>query len=250
MIDPSLFKEPLPLDRAQHRLSRLKPSGTRFDRTAGLNALFVAAVEFIDASREYPIVFIEAGVADGKREVAPMAVLGLAQGENLMLKADGTWAARYVPALLQGYPFGLARTDADNYLVVVDAKAQALADSGEGERLFDDKGEPTPMLEQRRRFLEQFEAEAQRTRLLGRALLDLELLQTMRFDATLPDGQKLTVDGFLAVDEKRLAELPAERVAELHKSGVLAMVYAHQFSLRLMRVLVERRVARGTTARA
>jgi hypothetical protein len=245
MIDPTLFAAPVALDREQHRTQRLKRAGVRYERTAGMNALFVAAVEFIDVARDYPIVFIEAGQGeDGKREVAPVAVLGLAQGENLMLGADGSWAARYVPALLRGYPFGLARTDGQNYVVVIDEKAEALSPT-DGEPLFDAAGQATPMLEERRKFLEQLEAEAQRTRLFGRSLLELDLLQPMRFDATLPDGQQLTVDGFLTVDEKKLGDLPAAQLEPLHKNGILAMIYAHRFSLGLMRGLVERRVARA-----
>ncbi len=247
MIDSTLFAAPVALDRAQHRAQRLKPQGVRYDRTAGMNALFVAAVEFIDVARDYPIVFIEAGQGDdGQREVAPVAVLGLAQGENLMLGADGSWAARYVPALLRGYPFGLARTDAQTYVVVIDDKADALS-ATEGEPLFDAAGQATPMLEERRKFLEQLEAEAQRTRLFGRSLLELDLLQPMRFDATLPDGRQLTVDGFLTVDENKLAVLPADKLEALHRNGVLAMIYAHRFSLGLMRSLVERRIARAPT---
>jgi SapC len=245
MIDPVLFATPVALDRVQHRTQRLHVPALRFDRTAGMNSLFVAAVEFIDAARDYPIVFVEAGQGDdGQREVAPVAVLGLTQGENLMLNADGSWAARYVPALLRGYPLGLARTDAQNFVVVIDAKADALSTTA-GEPLFNDKGEPTPMLEERRKFLEQLENEAQRTRLLGRSLLELDLLQPMRFDATLPDGQQLSVDGFFTVDEKKFHELPDDKLSHLHKSGILAMIYAHQFSLGLMRGLVERRVARS-----
>ena len=245
MIDPVLFASPVALDRVQHRAQRLHTPSVRFDRTAGMNSLFVAAVEFIDASRDYPIVFIEAGQGDdGKREVAPVAVLGLTQGENLMLNDDGSWAARYVPALLRGYPIGLARTDAQNYVVVIDDKAGALS-ATVGQALFNDNGEPSPMLEERRKFVEQLENEAQRTRLLGRSLQELELLQPMRFDATLPDGQQLSVEGFLTVDEKRFSELPDDKLVQLHKSGILPLIHAHQFSLGLMRGLVERRVARA-----
>ncbi len=245
MIDPVLFSAPVALDRVQHRAQRLNAPTVRFDRTAGMNALFIAAVEFIDAARDYPIVFIEAGKGDdGQREVAPVVVFGLTQGENLMLNSDGSWAARYVPALLRGYPLGLARTDGQSYVVVVDGKADALS-ATVGEPLFTDQGEPTPVLEERRQFLEQLENEAQRTRLLGRSLLDLNLLQPMRFDATLPNGQQLTVDGFLTVDEKKFSELPEATLSQLHKNGILALIHAHQFSLGLMRGLVERRVMRA-----
>lgn len=245
MIDPVLFGAPVALDRVQHRSQRLHTPNVRFDRAAGMNSLFVAAVEFIDAARDYPIVFIEAGKDDdGQRELAPVAVLGLTQGENLMLNDDGSWAARYVPALLRGYPLGLARTDAQNYVVVIDEKAGALS-ATVGEPLFNEQGEPTPMLEERRKFVEQLENEAQRTRLLGRRLQELDLLQPMRFDATLPDGQQLSVEGFFTVDEKKFSELADDQLSQLHQSGVLALIHAHQFSLGLMRTLVERRVARA-----
>ena len=116
MIDPTLFAEPQALDRVQHRTTRLKTGGIRYDRTAAMNAIFITAVEFGDVCREYPIIFVEAGQsADGHREVAPMAVLGLTQGENLMLGADGSWGARYTPALLRGYPLGVAPLDGGSY---------------------------------------------------------------------------------------------------------------------------------------
>ena len=248
MIDPILFKQAEALDRVKHRNQRVKPSGIRHDRTAGMNALFITAVEFGDVCRDYPIVFVEAGQStEGQREVAPMAVLGLQQGENLMLGADGTWAARYTPAMLRAYPLGLAQVGADNYAVCIDAQADALSDSV-GERLFNEAGEPTAYLEGQRKFVEEIEREAQRTRLLGRRLLELELLRSMRFDATLPDGQTLAVEGFLAIDEEKLAALPDATVVDLHKTGVLSLIHAHQISLGLMRVLVERRLAQRAAA--
>jgi SapC len=248
MIDPALFAEPQALDRVKHRQLRLKPDATRHDRTAGMNALFITAVEFGDVCREYPIVFVDAGLgADGQREVAPMAVLGLAQGENLMLGADGAWGARYTPALLRGYPLGLAPVDAQTYTVCIDAKAVGQG-AEEGERLFDDAGQATPFFEERRKFVEELEREAQRTRLLGRRLNELGLLRSMRFDATLADGTKLGVDGFLAIDEEKLAALPEATVFDLHKTGVLALIHAQQISMGVMRALVERRVARRAMA--
>lgn len=248
MIDPSLFAEPQALDRVRHRSLRLKSGATRYDRTAGMNAIFITAVEFGDVCREYAIVFVDAGTsAEGQREIAPMAVLGLQQGENLMLGADGSWGARYTPALLRGYPFGIAPLEGDSYAVCVDAAAGGLS-ADEGERLFDDAGEPTAWLNERRQFVEQVEREAQRTRLLGRRLIELELLRSMRFDATLPDGQKISVEGFLALDEEKLGALPDATVIDLHKNGVLALLHAHQISLGLMRALVERRVAQRATA--
>ena len=65
------------------------------------------------------------------------------------------------------------------------------------------------------KYLEARVGELQRTRAFCSRLIELELLQDMRFDATLPDGNTLTVDGFLALDEKKLAALPDAVVVEL-----------------------------------
>ena len=248
MIDPSLFTEPLALDRVQHRQARLKMMGLRLDRIAQKNSLFITAIEFGDVCREFPIVFVDAGKdAEGRAEVAPLAVLGLSQGENLMIGSDGRWAARYVPATLRAYPLGLAAVDAERYSLCVDVKADALSTS-EGERLFDDAGEPTPWLVEQQKFLEEIERETQRTRLFGRRLLELDLLRPMRFDATLPDGNNLTVEGFFTVDDEKLGALPDATVLELHRSGMLSLIDAHRISLGLMRALVKKRLSLRATA--
>ena len=67
--------------------------------------------------------------------------------------------------------------------------------------------------------MEALETEIQRTRLIGKRLLDLDVLSDMRFDATLPDGRKHSVDGFLAVDQQKMTDLPAEVVYDLHRTG-------------------------------
>jgi hypothetical protein len=116
--------------------------------------------------------------------------------------------------------------------------------------LFDEQGQPAEYLKGMRDQLERVEAEIQRTRLFSKLLLDADLLADMRFDATLTDGQKVSVEGFLAVDEKKLAMLPDEKVLELHRSGALGLIHAHQISMRNMRKLIGWRQARERTAGA
>lgn len=247
----NLFTELQPLDRATHRdlrLSRLVQND--YSPARGMNAMFANAVELIDLGREYPVVFVRAGDGgpDAKTlEVAPMVVLGLKRGENLYLKADHSWDADYVPALLRSYPFALVRTDESNYVVCFD-KAWTGFSEQEGERLLDEKGEATEFMKGVQSFLEQLDGEMQRTRAFCQRLVELDLLQDMRFDAQMPDGQSLVVDGFLAINEKKLAELPDATVGELHRSGILALIQAQLASMGMMRRLVERRVALNLTA--
>jgi hypothetical protein len=47
------------------------------------------------------------------------------------------------------------------------------------------------------------------------------------------------------VDEAKLRELPGAKVEELSKNGMLMLIYAHLFSLNLMRNLFERQLAQG-----
>ena len=80
-------------------------------------------------------------------------------------------------------------------------------------------------------FLENFENEVERTRQACDRLMELELLQEMRFDATLPNGEKLAVDGFMAVDEKKLLELPDAQVVELVRNGLMSLIEMHRVSM-------------------
>ena len=100
------------------------------------------------------------------------------------------------------------------------------------------------------RQLEQLEMDVERTRQAGLELLRLDLLRPMRFEAKLPDGTAVGVDGFLTVDDKRFTELPDAEVVKMHKSGLLRMVHAHQLSLSNMRRLAQWHLERNGAASA
>jgi SapC len=245
MINQLLHKQPVAADRAEHRFMRLRVPVSDWSIASRMNSMFVAATEFGDTAREFPIVFVRAGEdEDGKPAIAPIAVLGMVANENLFVEGTA-WRAAYLPAMLRLYPFCIGRLDDERFAICFDASWSGLSGT-EGERLFTSEGEPTPFLEDVRKQLEALESEIQRTRFMCRRLRDLELLREMRFDATLPDGGKLTVDGFLTVDEKKLNELGDTTVLELHKSGILGMVHAHYVSLGGMRRLLDWHVKRRT----
>lgn len=237
MIHQALHKNPVALDRHQHRLLRLRREQPIVSQLAPLNSFVVVAGEFIEACREFALVWIPAGTdAAGAKQVAPVAVFGLAPGQNLYLEPNG-WRTPYMPVLLRMYPFAVARGGGDTLVLCYDASWPGFSVT-EGEPLFEADGTPTAFTLDMQRQLEQLEAEVERTRLIGEKLLQKNLLQDMRFEATLPDGQTLSVDGFLTIDEKRFAELSDADVLEFHRSGVLAMIHAHRASLPNMTRLV------------
>ncbi len=244
MINQNLHMQPAAVDSAQHRNLKLKVPITDWTVADKLNAIFVAAVEFGDVCREFPIVFVKAGKdADGRESIAPIAVLGLTQNQNLYVSGE-RWRAQYMPAILRFYPFCIARMDETRFAVCMDTAFKGL-NADEGQPLFDAEGKPSEMLQTMQKQLEALEAEIQRTRLVGQRLQELDLLREMRFDATMPDGRQHTVDGFLTVDEAKVTALPDNVVAELHRNGMLGLVHLHWVSLGNMRRLVDWHVERS-----
>ena len=67
------------------------------------------------------------------------------------------------------------------------------------------------------------------------------VLEPMRFEATQPNGQKVEVEGFLAVNAEKLRELPDAKVIEFHKTGLLQLLEMHRLSLSNMGRLAQRR---------
>jgi hypothetical protein len=252
VIPEALYKQVEPLDRIRHRGLHMRAlDGWRVAQA--MNAVFVTVAEFADVCKEYAIVFVRAGqdAPSGREAVVPVALTGLKQSENLFLRADGHWDARYVPAFVRRYPFALAQADQADAVIVIDAQwsgwCDAASSGSEGtapaEPLFDAAGELAPVLKKVQAFLDNFRQETLRTGVFADRLLELGLLQPMRFDATLPSGEKLAVDGFLALDAKKFAELPDALLGELHRSGILGMLHLQQMSLGNLYRLVERRVA-------
>jgi len=257
MINSELHKQAIPVDTVKHRGLRLRRRYSTLYASAGLNACMITISEFSEACKEFPIFFLPAGnSAEGKPQVVPVAVFGLRRGENLFLPgvAAGTlppedttlgidWIGRYIPGMLRAYPFTMGRIDNERYALCMDSAWPGLTESAdvEARELFDAQGQMTPFMKELQMLAEQLEVDGERTRMAGERLVELGLLQSKRFDATLADGEKISVDGFLAIDDAKLKALPDETLLELQRQGLLAALTAHQISLGNMRFLVDLR---------
>ena len=244
MIHSALYREPVLLDSALHRNKKMAVLSD-YAITRAMHAVFLSATEFAQAALEFAIVFVNSGERDvgGRMLMSPIVLLGLAQGENLLV--DGTrWDARYVPAFIRRYPFLTANLKgASNPGVLIDAAWSGFSET-EGAALFEADGKPAPALVNAVKFLELFEAEAQRTRAFCQRLIELDVLKEMKADATLAGGATFSVDGFYTVDEDKLLALPEEGVIELHRNGMLMLLHLHLLSLANLKLLVERKTRR------
>lgn len=249
MINESLHQKPIALDRVAHRALKLDRTARDLSRFKELNAFFVSAGEFADACRDFALVWVTAGKdPQGNALVAPIAVFGLQAKQNLCIDND-QWRVRYIPAMLRFYPFAMARTSDTEIVLCVDEAWKGLSNDS-GELLFNADGTPTELVAGIQQQLQAFEADVERTKVMGARLMALGLLREMRFDATLPDGQKIEVNGFLAVDEEKLTKLDDTVLVELARSGLLGMIHAHQISMGNMTRLVEWQAAAMPAAAA
>ncbi len=224
---PYGYDEIVPL-RKEHRV--LVPAGgtPAFCRT--LNAIAISFSEFVPAARDYPLVFAS---ADRGRSFAPVAVLGIAEGQNLFVDATGEWdRSCYLPAFVRRYPFCISKlyVDGEPRSERVVCVAKAYVDAG-GVELFDAGGRPTARWRETERLLAEYEADLDRTAQLCAALARLEVLQPFSMQV-LEGGQRaVRLAGIYRVDEARLADLRPASHKVLVEKGFMGRIYAHLNSL-------------------
>lgn len=239
---PFGYTDVIPL-RKTHRV-RLQRAGETpvFART--LNAIPISYTEFAPAARDYPVVFTS---GDGGKTYAPVAVLGLSQGENLFSVQDAWVQDVYVPAYARRYPFCMARVrmqDAEQQDRLICVEKSCVDEAG-GEALFDDQGEPLAKWRELQRLLVEYEADLTRGRELCAILADYALLQPFNMQAKLDQGGQMQLTGMHRVDEARIEHLNASQLKNLAKKGILGRVYAHLLSLDNFARLLRRRATRA-----
>ena len=205
-----------------------------FGFAANVNSVPLMAVEMTAAASEYTIVF-----AGNEEAVAPVVILGLEGTKNQYVDEDGKWTADYIPAFVRRYPFVFSQQE-NTYTLCVDESWNGCNKDGKGERLFDEKGERTEYLSRMLKFLEESQAHFVRTQTYCQHLKEMDLLEPMKADFTLPGGEKKSLGGFMAVNRDKLRNLAPEKLAELAKTDELELTYIHLLSMNNFRRVLER----------
>jgi len=208
-----------------------------YDFSRETNSVPLMAVEFPHAAPEYPVVFAGAG-----EEVMPAVILGMRGNENLYL-AHGKWSAKYIPAFVRRYPFVFSTLDeGKSFVLCVDEAFAGFNRQGRGQRLFGEDGKPTPYVDNVLKFLQEYQAQFNRTKEFCRKAKELDLLEPMQAQIDMVSGERLSLRGFWAVNRAKLKALSGEKLAELAKTDELELLYVHVQSMRNFNVLRERLV--------
>jgi hypothetical protein len=230
-----IYERAVPVNPKQHGNLAVK-SGADYGFAKGVNSVPLMAAEFEPASAEYAIVF-----TGQDKEIMPAALLGVRDQENLYVDDKGVWNAKYIPAFVRRYPFVFSSdNDGETFTLCVDEDFTGVNREGIGERLFDSAGERTQYLKTVLGFLQAYQAQFVATRAFCQRLGELDLLEAMRADFTLPSGQRIALGGFMAVNRQKLRALPGEKLAQLAGMGELDLIYAHLHSQRNFTATAER----------
>jgi len=240
---PFGYKQIVPLNRGQ-KVRMLRP-GEMPEFARSTNGVPISYSEFAHVAREYPIVFTGAA---GGQNYAPVAVLGMSDGENLY-DQGGTWAAGvYIPAYARRYPFCMSRVTIDkveqkNRLICVE---KSYLDESAGELLFDAAGAPLDKWKDIERMLTEYEADLERSSEMCGTLADYGLLEPFTMQATLnKGGGPLAMTGMHRVAEAKIEHLNASQLKNLVKKGILSRIYAHLLSLDNFAKLLDRKAAKA-----
>ena len=209
----------------------------------GQHAIPITTDEFPLVQRFMPIVF---SIGD---DAIPLALMGLNEGVNVFVGDDGKLTENhlYVPAYVRRYPYMLARLrpDSEELSLCFDPTSEAIGAFDEGDALFEN-GQPSQVTKSILDFSEQFEQAGARTQAFMNELRELDLL--MEGEVTIQPEQEqppFVYRGFQMVNEEKLAALRGDQLRKMSQSGMLPLLYAHLFSLSLMREIFGRQAQQG-----
>ncbi len=203
------------------------------------HAIPVTVDEFAIVQRHYPIVF---GLGDNP---APLALVGLTEGQNLYVDAAGAWQpGAYVPAFVRRYPFMLARlNETTDELTLCFDDTSGVVVSDDGDRMFEGT-EPTDTTKNILAFCEQFEQAVARTRGFMDELGKLDLMIDGEVTIQQPGMPEPAVyRGFRMIAEDKLQAIRGDQARKMVQNGMMGLIYAHLFGLGQIGALYERQAA-------
>lgn len=238
---PLFYKNLVPLNSNTHANWRAKST----DKAPWLgknHAIPLTVEEFPQAQRHFPIVFTA-----GESPV-PIALMGLNEGVNTFFDDEGTMIDQvYVPAYVRRYPFLLAKLDTNNdqLSLCLDPDSGLVGEFDEGEPLFTD-GQPSTATQNILKFNEQFEQAGMKTQNFMEELKKHDLLMDGEVSIRRDDSeQPFVYRGFQMVDQAKLREVRGDVLRSWNQNGLIALIFAHLFSLDLTREIFARQIRQG-----
>ncbi len=133
---------------------------------------------------------------------------------------------------IRRYPFVPSLgDDPDKMNICIDSSYEGFG-AEEGELLFKDDGEPSPLLENVIKMIQDFHTQMQFTTRFSERLKAADLFKELEATVATQDGsQRFNLTGLYVIDEEKLAKLTDEQVLDFFKYGEFSLIYSHLSSL-------------------
>jgi len=226
------------LDNRAHR--NVHVSRHTSPQVAQVDAVSVVPREFQRLVAHYPIFFTKN--ADSAR-FEPAVLLGFHKKENLFF-FEGRWDVAYVPLQFQRQPFsliprpGVGQTSLD---IALDMSSAQVLTGRDGERLFQDDGQPSRYLQNITSILQGLVSGAAEGYAFTGRLAELNLFEPVKINIEFVDHSEARLEGLYWIAPAVLKALPAAQLAELRDREFLEWMYFQMASLAHVSSLVARK---------
>jgi hypothetical protein len=245
------YRQLEPLSVEKHRALGVSQVANPFSFLADTHLVPLTVDEFGLAAVCYPIIF-------DTQSKTPLAVMGLREGMNVFLGADGSLDPEvYLPAFARRYPFlpifagapnqpqaqGQTTPEGDRVVVCIDRAAKMLSSTPEMPFFEGDK--PSRYTQEAIQFCREFDLLGRRTVEFTKLMEqhDLFELTPLALPRAKPDGtpgEPQKIGEYLRISEQKLNALPKEVYLDLRDKGVSAVMHAHLLSLGLWPKILSR----------
>ncbi|CDO37688.1 MULTISPECIES: SapC family protein [Novosphingobium] len=237
---PLFYKDLIPLNSQQHASWKTRATD-KATWLVGVNSVPLTVEEFPQAQRNFPIIF-----TTGDNPV-PLALMGMNEGVNVFVDEDGSVNSPvYIPAYVRRYPFMLAklRPESEELSLCFDPTSDLVGELDEGQALFDGT-DPAEATQNMLKFCENFEIAGNKTANFIAELKKHDLLMDGELNIETGQGQPFNYRGFQMVNEEKLREMRGDILRQWNQNGMLPLIYAHLFSLELVRDIFGRQISQG-----
>jgi hypothetical protein len=157
-------------------------------------------------------------------------LLGLQTGKNLMVKPDGSWRGRFIPAMLSRHPFSIVKLNEGGQTIAFDEEGEFIVDRDQGYNFFEEDGSTGEVIKHFSLLLSRITHSLPRVKKACSIIDDLDLFKPFDHPIKKSDGETIRLEGVLSVDNEKFAKLKENQFFELQKSGAINLIYAHYFS--------------------
>ena len=219
-----MYKSVTILNSNEHRDFRFTPEKDFFF-AKDMNVIPITFSEIRKLCCDYPIVYL------GGESPSLAILVGIDKdGKNLAIDENGKFRGDYIPAFLRRYPFIMVKTSEEQMALGCDIESGCFS-SPEGQRIFDDEGKPTEILNNIGNFLKGLEDEFLITRNLVAELDRLGILEDRVLSIGEGDSAK-KIGGFKTVEHEKMTALSDDILVDIVKKGWIEVITLQQFSLK------------------